>query len=172
MLSILAIALAAVPTAAQIQVPAEFGWFGQLAGACWRGEHPGGRLRDEQCYSGQFGRFMRGTIALTPAGRGRDGPSHEGDSVFAWDSEQRRILFYFWGSDGRHGVSHGFFEGDDLVFPSAPESAGQAAGRRTVWRRIDAESYRVSVQTQVDGRWTDQMQVIYRKSGEGPGATD
>ena len=145
--------------------PAGFGWFGALAGACWQGDHPGGRLRDRQCYSTQFGRFMRGTIALSRPNAAPAASAHGGDSVFAWDEARQRLTFYFWGSDGRHGVSEGWYEGELLVFPQAPESAGQAAGRRTVWRRLDADHFRVSVQTREGIDWAERLAVTYERSG-------
>jgi len=153
-------AAAATPAAA----PAGFGWFGALAGSCWQGDHPGGRMRDRQCYSIQFGQFMRGTITLT-----RPGPlapsARQGDSVFAWDTARNRMIFYFWSSDGRHGISEGYYDGDALVFPLAPASAGQAPGRRTVWRRLDADRFRVSVQTSTDAAWAEHFAVTYERSG-------
>ena len=152
----------AAASAAQAPAPAQFGWFGELAGSCWQGDHPGGAMRDRQCYSTQFGRFLRGTIELS-AQQAEGAGAHKGDSVFAWDPARERLLFYFWGSDGQHGVSEGYYEGGDLVFPAAPASAGQAPGRRTVWRRIDEDSYRVTVQTAADGNWSDRLQVVYRR---------
>jgi hypothetical protein len=161
-LILLAAAAQSGPSTAATQ-PAGFGWFGALAGSCWQGNHPGGRMRDRQCYSTQFGRFMRGTIALGPPGA--DTPVHRGDSIFAWDGERQRLIFYFWGSDGRHGVSEGLYDGDLLVFPQAPESAGQAPGRRTVWRRLDADHFRVSVQTREGSDWAERLAVTYARSG-------
>jgi hypothetical protein len=47
---------------------AQFGWFGTLAGSCWHGEYPGGG-GDTQCYAWQYGRYLRGTIAIEAPGR-------------------------------------------------------------------------------------------------------
>lgn len=152
-------------TAAPARPHTGFGWFADLAGSCWQGDHPGGIMRDRQCYSAQFGRFMRGTIHLTRPRHGPGAPAHHGDSVFAWDAARQRILFYFWGSDGRHGVSEGHYEGDSLVFPQPPASGGQAPGRRTIWRRLDADHFTVTVQLRSDAAWTDRFTVTYTRSG-------
>ena len=75
------------------------------------------------------------------------------------------MTFYFWGSDGQHGVSTGHYEGELLVFPQAPTSGGQEAGRRTVWRRLDADHFRVSVQTRDGETWAERFAVTYERSG-------
>lgn len=156
--------LAQSPVAAAQPAPARFGWFGDLAGSCWQGLHPGGQRLDRQCYSTQYGRFMRGTIALTRP-NSPDAPAHHGDSVFAADPEGRHIIFYFWGSDGQHGASEGEYEGELLVFADPPTSGGQAPGRRTVWRRLDADHFRVSVQTRDGEAWTERFAVTYERNG-------
>lgn len=156
--------LAQSGTAAAAPTLEGFGWFRDLAGSCWQGMHPGGERQDRQCYSAQYGRFIRGTIALTrPASPGT--PAHHGDSVFAWDSRDRSITFYFWGSDGQHGENHGHYDGDLLIFPDAPTSGGQLPGRRTVWRRLDADHFRVSVQMRDGTTWTERFAVTYARSG-------
>ncbi|HYD13105.1 MAG TPA: hypothetical protein VEC11_09680 [Allosphingosinicella sp.] len=157
----------AQPGAGTAGPPAEFGWFRELAGACWQGDHPGSIMRDRQCYSAQFGRFMRGTIRITRPRDGQSAPAHHGDSVFAWDAGRQRLIFYFWGSDGQHGVSEGYYEGDALIFEQPPTSGGQPVGRRTIWRRVDADHFRVTVQMRSHAIWTDRFTVTYERSGAG-----
>ena len=80
------------PTEAPAKVAAEaappgplagFGWFAELAGSCWKGEHPDGKSTETQCYLAQYGRLMRGSSRITQAGAPQ--PVFEGDAVFAID---------------------------------------------------------------------------------------
>jgi hypothetical protein len=79
-----------VAVASPAQTPgdplAPFGWFKDLAGSCWSGSNEDGKTLDTQCYSVQFGRFLRGTINLS----GRHGnqpanPDSPGATRFVWN---------------------------------------------------------------------------------------
>jgi hypothetical protein len=55
-------------------------------GSCWSGSNEDGKTLDTQCYSVQFGRFLRGTINLS----GRHGnqpanPDSPGATRFVWN---------------------------------------------------------------------------------------
>ena len=62
---------AVVPNPAASPPPAHplagFGWFAELGGACWQGDHPGGRTSDTQCYLAQFERLMAELRIIAPA---------------------------------------------------------------------------------------------------------
>jgi hypothetical protein len=51
----------AVPSA-PVGPLAGFGWFAELAGSCWKGEHPDGKTSDTQCSLAQYERLRRGSI--------------------------------------------------------------------------------------------------------------
>ena len=146
---VLALTLAA--TLAATSPPADplpagaFGWIGELAGSCWTGVHPDGATRDTQCYSSQYGRFLRGTIeiaAAAAAGGPSERPPYRGDSVFTWDPERSELTFIYWGSRGNHGRSTGRIEDERIVFDMAPSTDPDAPPRRAVWTRVGPDSCR------------------------------
>lgn len=149
MLSALLFAFASLqsaPTApAQATLPpGVFGWMGELAGHCWSSRHPDG-MRDTQCYTAQFGRYLRGTIEIVaPEAAAR--PPYRGDSVFVWDPERAEIHFWFWSSAGNHGRSVGRVEGDRIIFPSLSLDEQGRPRSQTVWTRLDAQRFRVERQ--------------------------
>ena len=67
---------------------------GGLAGHCWSAVYPDGP-RDTQCYSTQFGRFLRGTIEIVPAPAATARPPYRGDSIFIWNGKRSEIAFHF-----------------------------------------------------------------------------
>jgi hypothetical protein len=149
------VALAAAPAHAQLS---QFGWFAELAGSCWRGVRPDGKPADEQCYRAQYNRFLRGTIKFPPSDRG----IAEGDSVFAYDPNARAIIYTQWSSNGGIGFGEATLEGDELVFQNrAPD--GSEAPARSVWRRVDADSYRVSRERRSERGWNEESAVTYTR---------
>jgi hypothetical protein len=149
------LALAAVPAQAQLS---NFGWFADLAGSCWRGVRQDGKPADEQCYRAQYNRFLRGTIKFP---QGERGPV-EGDSVFAYDPNARVIIYTQWASSGGFGFGEASLEGDEVVFANRMPD-GSEAPARSVWRRVDADTYRVSRQRRSDGGWNDESTVTYTR---------
>jgi hypothetical protein len=135
-----------------------FGWFADLAGSCWRGEREG--RADVQCYSSQFNRFMRGTIKFYQGGK----LVGEGDSVFAYDPNEKVIVYSQWGSNGALGMGEVAVEGGDLVFGTRLPD-GSEPPTRSVWRRVDADTFHVLRQRrgeQGEG-WTEDAPVTYRR---------
>ena len=150
-------------TAAAEDLPdGAFGWMDDLAGYCWSATYPDG-TRDTQCYATQFDRYLRGTIEIVapPGAGGR--PPYRGDSVFVWEPARSEIVFHYWSSAGSNGVITGRVDGEQLVFPGISRN-GEAPQTRTVWTRIDADSYRV-VQQRLNGEtWADGVSLVYRRS--------
>jgi hypothetical protein len=149
------LALAALPAHAQLS---QFGWFADLAGSCWRGVRQDGRAADEQCYQAQFNRFLRGRIRMPQGERG----GGEGDSVFAFDANANVIIYTQWASNGSFGFGEASLEGDELVFHNRLPD-GSEAPARSVWRRVDADSYRVSRQRRAEGDWKEESSVTYSR---------
>jgi hypothetical protein len=169
MLAIIALAAAgAGAQAAPSETLAEgaFGWMRELAGHCWTGIYPDGATSDRQCYSSQYGRYLRGTIEIA-GGNGERAP-YRGDSVFAWDPAAGEMKFYYWGSGGNHGTSVGRVDGDSIYFPNPPSADPNAPPTRTRWTRMDAHSFRVTMEAEVDGQWVDRMAVTYRRVDDRP----
>lgn len=147
------------------ELPGGFGWFGSLAGSCWSGRFPDGKTTHRQCYSTQFGRFLRGTAALSTEKEGRPQVAFEGDSVFAWNDERKAIDYYVWGSDGSHRQLEAKYEGDELMFPVPARADPGKVAFRSAWRRIDGDTFEVRRQRPADGGWNTELTVVYRRDG-------
>jgi hypothetical protein len=140
-----------------------FGWFADMAGSCWTGRYPDGKTTDTQCYSIQYGRLLRGTIRLQGTQGGETVSAFEGDSVYAWEPKAGKIRYSFWANDGTYGTAEAYLDGDTIVFPvSDPEDTTRVIAR-SVWRRIDADSFTVTRERMMDGVWTEQLKVTYRR---------
>jgi hypothetical protein len=141
-----------------------FDWFGELAGSCWVGVFPDGVTEHTHCYSTQFGRFIRGTAALAELEEGKREVRFEGDSVFAWDESSRRIAYFIWGSDGSYRELEAEFVGDELHFPVPRRDDAAQILYRSVWRRIDADTFEVRRERPEAGGWTTELTVVYHRA--------
>jgi hypothetical protein len=156
---------AAVSMPAFADLPAgAYDWMGTLAGSCWSATAPKG-VRDTQCYRAQYDRFLRGTIEIsTPDAT----PPYRGDSLLVWDKAKRRIDFLYWGSSGRHGRMIGRMEDGKILFTADGGATAPPPQHRTVWTRIDLDSFEV-VQQRRDGEtWIDGLTLRYRRQGPAP----
>lgn len=142
-----------------------FGWFASLVGSCWRAEFPDGKTRHSQCYTSQFDRYLRGTAVLSSEQDGVVSERFSGDSLFALDEASGRITYYIWGSNGSHGRHEAYYAGDELVFPVARKDDPAVTSYRSVWRRIDAETFEVRRETPDGDGWNTELTVVYRKVG-------
>ena len=138
-----------------------FGWFAELRGACWKGEHSDGRTSDVQCYLAQYDRLMRGSIKIHRAGSAT--PTFEGDAVFAIDSlTKEKIIFTQWGSGGVYGTGEVTFEGETLVFRNRLPD-GKMSDVRSIWRKT-AQGYAVTREREVkDKGWEPLLEVRYTR---------
>jgi len=165
------VALAPPPVAAADAPPvsplAPFGWLAELAGSCWTGTDAEGRTTDRQCYSIQYDRFLRGTIEIFAGGASSE-PAFEGDSVFAWDSTLGRVVYTYWGGTGQIGRAEAYFDLDRLIFPAAAGSDRDSHPPRSVWERLDADSFRVTRERRAGDRWRAEAVVGYRRDAAAP----
>ncbi len=146
---------------------AGLGWFAGLAGSCWKGTRAEGRS-DVQCYQNQYNRFLRGSIKFYQ----NDKLTGEGDSVFAYDGNARLIIYSQWASNGSMGFGQATLANDELLFQNHMPD-GSEAPTRSVWRRVDADSFKISRQRRPDqgGAWTEESAVTYtRVRSEAPKA--
>jgi hypothetical protein len=142
-----------------------FGWFAGMAGSCWVGTFPDGKTEHRQCYTTQFGRFLRGTAALRVRQEGELQLVFEGDSVFAWDESRRKIVYYIWGADGSHRQLEAEYLGDELAFPVPDKSDATKVAYRSVWRRIDSDTFEVRRERPSGDGWGAELKVVYRRTG-------
>lgn len=148
----------AAPTAAPEPL-AWLGWMKDLAGSCWEGRDPDGRLTDRQCYELQFGRFLRGTIEIgaidnKPAG-------FRGDSLFHRDRRTGGIAIVLWANNGSVSLAEAVIDGEAIRFPQA-----RAEGRpeaRTSWTRQGPEAFTVTREHREGDAWTQTLAVRYRR---------
>ena len=163
-----AVAAALLPLVAVAQAPAPapaadpmapFKWFRDLAGSCWKGDHPDGKTSDTQCYQAQYGRFVRGTIKIA------SGPTaFEGDSLYWWDAKNNKLAFTQWASNGFVHASEATFDGDKLVFLDRPKAGTSEVNGRAVWTKVDANTYRVSREQRDGPSWKPQFAVVYKRT--------
>ena len=153
----------APPPAPPADPLAGFGWFAQLAGACWKGEHPDGKTSDTQCFQLQFKRVIRGTIKVESTADGTAHTVFEGDSVFAVDpAAPTRVGYTQWGTTGNYTVGEMFVEGEMLRFQTRPAEGGESRVR-FAWRKIDENSFRVSRERKDSGVWKEAFAVVYKR---------
>lgn len=136
-----------------------------MAGHCWSGTYPDGRTSDTQCYSAQFGRLLRGSIKLSGMHGSKQVDNFEGDSVYAWNPKAKRVDYTFWASDGTYGTGEMFLEGEQLIFPAPGGADSTAGGMRSVWRRVDVNSFVVTREKRQGDTWVRVLEVTYRRSG-------
>jgi hypothetical protein len=138
---------------------APFRWFADLAGSCWAGSHA--KTTQTLCYLPQYERLIRGSIKVTES----DKVTFEGDAVFAvdpGDKDQKRIVYAQWGSGGLYSTGDIVFEGETLFFNTRLPD-GTVAPARHVWRRADADTFKVTREHKTDSRWVEQFTVEYKR---------
>lgn len=137
---------------------APFGWFAELAGSCWKGDHPGGATGDTQCYLAQYERLIRGSIKFSRGGA----VVSEGDAVFAYLPAKGHVVFSQWGTGGTYSTGQLKIEGETLVFLNQMPD-GTDANVRAVWRRAGPDGYRVVRERKDETGWKEFLAVDYRR---------
>jgi hypothetical protein len=163
-LTVLSLAAATVAADPAPATPADaaFGWLGTLAGSCWRGEYATGG-GDTQCYTLQYGRYLRGTIAIESVGKDGKPFRLAGDSVFEWDAASARIRYSNWADLGNLQHGEAFYDGELLRFPDV-KSRDEEPRTRSTWRRIDADSFEVTRERREGDAWQALFSVTYRRA--------
>lgn len=141
----------------------KFGWFADVVGTCWVGTFPDSKTQHSHCYTSQFDQFIRGTATLSSEQDGKMKDQFFGDSLFTWDENEKRIVYYIWGSDGSHGKHEAYYSNDELVFPVKSKSDPEKVMFRSVWHRIDSDSFEVRREVPDGEGWKTEMKVLYRK---------
>jgi hypothetical protein len=138
-----------------------FGWFAELAGHCWRGEYAGGG-GDVQCYEWQYGRYLRGTIAIDAPGPDGKRLELSGDSVFDWDEETGRIRYANWSDAGQLQHGEAYYEGEALLFPDV-RSRDEEPRTRSRWVRLGDDAFEVTREKREGDAWVAVLTVRYRR---------
>ena len=142
----------------------KFGWFADVVGSCWIGTFPDGTTQHSHCYSSQFDHFIRGTATLAIRENGQMVEKFHGDSLFAWDEKAQRIVYYIWSSTGSHSQHEAMYEGDDLTFPIESKEEPGRITSRSIWQRIDRNSFEVRREVPEGEGWKSTLTVLYRRA--------
>ena len=158
--SLLLLSLAAGVAAAEPATP--YQPLAYLAGHCWKGSFPGGKLTDEHCFSWIYdGKFLRDVHTL----RGEARPDARGESTYFWNSTAKQIEYLYIESDG--GFSRGPVAADQdaLVFPDTSfVENGKTQVYRSRWQRSGANAYDVITEFQGKDGWVPGFKVHMEQS--------
>ena len=127
-----------------------------LAGNCWVGTFPDGKLTDEHCFEWLYdGRWLRDRHVV------RGGKPYAGETTYGWDGAAQRLGFWYFNSDGVLTTGHVQYAGDSIVFPERYTTERGEVELRSVWARAGADAYRVTTsRRETDGwrvLWTMEM---------------
>jgi hypothetical protein len=132
-----------------------------LAGHCWKGEFPGGKMTDEHCFAWMYdGKALRDTHTV----RAPDRPDYVGETTYYWDSAAKRVEFIYLENAG--GVSRGTMEATPgtLVFPPTQYVAdGQSMTYRVRWTLIDARTYEAWSEAQGKDGWATMFKLVLKQ---------
>lgn len=130
-----------------------------LVGNCWAGDFPNGMGVDTHCFEPVFGgKFVRDKHVL----RGKN-PDYSGETIYAWDPKQQKIVFWYWSSDGdiEQGTVTPVADGFD--FPEHHLTQPKDLIMRTHWHRLDADAYQALNETKDGDAWKTEWKVEYRR---------
>jgi hypothetical protein len=123
-----------------------------LAGHCWRGTFPDGKVTDQHCFSWIYGgKFLRDEHVVHHGAGHADG---FGESIYVWDAPSQQLQYLYIESDGGYSRGAVSAEKDALVFPPTSYSeGGQTQVYRSRWQRSGADAYDVVTEFQRQGSW-------------------
>jgi hypothetical protein len=97
------------------------------------------------------------TRAEAPPGAGFGGENickaEEGGRISCWN----------WGSDGTFSPGEFLADGDVFRYPLARKAGSTAPEQRMTWKRLDADSVRVSREKKEGEAWTESFAVVYTR---------
>ncbi len=159
-IGLLAVVLGASPAAGGASasaVRAELKPFEFLVGSCWTGTFPNGTSTDTHCFEPVYGGlFVRDRHIV----RGAKTP-YEGESIHAWDAQQKKLVFTYWASSG--DISTGTSEpqaSGEIVFPEAHSSG---VSIKSVWTPRGPDTYDVWAAEMKDGQWREQWRMTMKR---------
>jgi hypothetical protein len=146
------------PQGAPTSPMAPFGWFAGLAGSCWKSSRP----EERSDLSATRTSSTASSGARSSSTKARRSPD-EGDSVFAYDANARLIIYSQWSSNGSIGFGQATLVNGELIFQNhTPDNAESPT--RSVWRKVDADSFKVSRQRRSDqGAWAEESAITYSR---------
>jgi hypothetical protein len=142
---------------AQASVKPQFDALAFLAGSCWIGTFKGKTTTDEHCFQWIYGgKFLRDQHVV----RG-DSVPYQGETVFAWDPEKNRIVYWYIALPGFHSTGHVEVKDGTITFV---DLLNEKAGKRdlvSTWRRSGPNSFTVLTEDRTGGvakeMWSMEM---------------
>jgi hypothetical protein len=132
-----------------------------LVGHCWTGDFPNSGGKDTHCFEPMFGgKFIRDKHVV----HGK-GPDYLGESIYAFDPKQKRIVFWYWSSGG--DIDGGTVEpmANGLNFPERHLTAPKDLTMRTHWKRIGDDRYEALNEQKIgDGAWQTAWKIEYERA--------
>jgi hypothetical protein len=134
-----------------------------LAGSCWKGTFAGRSVTDEHCFSWKYGgRFLRDHHLVVG-----DSVPYEGETTYAWDSDQKRIVYWYiampgFYSHGQVDTTAGALNFRDNLVTSTPQTL------HITWRRSGSDAYTVTVDDVTDGKAKQLWSMLMTRSRAAP----
>jgi hypothetical protein len=129
----------------------------------WQGTFADGKTTDRQHFEWLHDGKLLSNHHSSTGERG----GHSGDAVFAYDTVEKRIVFWYWDNAGGITLGHFTVRGDDLH--ADEEYRGEQNYKmRTVWKPIDGDNYDSSVFAQQEGEWKQLWTVRYKRVATRP----
>jgi len=133
-----------------------------LAGHCWKGEFPGGKMTDEHCFAWMYdGKALRDTHTVRMPGK----PDARGETTYYVDSSLRRVEFLYLENGG--WVSRGAVEAtpDGLAFEDARYvEAGDTLFYRARWTRRGDAAYEAWAEAQTPTGWRTMFRLVLKRA--------
>jgi hypothetical protein len=120
-----------------------------LVGHCWVGTFPDGKATDEHCFEWVFDRkFIRDRHVV------RNGAApYAGETLYGWDSEKKRLGFWYWNSEGEVLIGAVEYRPGSIVFPTRHVTDKGTVELRATWTRRGEDSYRVEQSQRAGEVW-------------------
>jgi hypothetical protein len=129
-----------------------------LVGHCWAGAFPNNGGTDTHCFEPMFGgKFIRDKHVVHSKG-----PDYLGESIYAFDPKQQRIVFWYWSSAGVIDGGDVQAVADGLNFPERHMTEPKDVTTRTHWKRTGEDRYEaVNEGKTADGTWRTEWKIEY-----------
>lgn len=131
-----------------------------LAGCCWKGTFPGRSITDEHCFRWQYDRhFLRDHHVV----RG-DSVPYEGETTYAWDAQQRQIVYWYIALPGFYSEGRVDTAGASIVFHDRLVAGPDKRELRSIWQRTGQDTYTVRNLEVSGGRQHELWSMEMRRS--------
>ncbi len=125
--------------ASEAQFGDHFAPLSWLTERCWIGTFPDGKTTDQHCYGWEYGdKFILDRHVV----RG-DGPDYRGQTIYAWDPDRARIVFWYWTNQGTFSSGEVLVEGEVVVFPETHVGDDGITELRSELSRQGDDAYRI-----------------------------